>query len=54
MEVWFNKVVTKLLGLPDPIKGRHAVSTVLNLLTGAKMARTFIDIGGGYHLKALE
>jgi hypothetical protein len=36
-EVWFNKVVTKILGLSDPIKARHAVSTILNLVTEAKM-----------------
>jgi hypothetical protein len=36
-EVWFDKLVTKILSLSDPIKARHAVSTILNLLTEAKM-----------------
>jgi hypothetical protein len=27
--VWFGEVVTRLLGLPDPIKTRHVVSTQL-------------------------
>jgi hypothetical protein len=44
--MWFDKVVTKLLGLPGPIKDRHAVNTILNLLTRAKMARSLIDMGG--------
>jgi hypothetical protein len=37
-ELRFDKVVTKLLGLSGPIKARHAVSTILNLFTGAKTA----------------
>jgi hypothetical protein len=50
-EVWFNKVATTLLGLSSPIKAQHAVSTILNLLTGAKMTRSLIDTCGATTLE---
>jgi hypothetical protein len=49
-EAQFDKIVTKLLGSSNPIKIRHAVNTILNLLTGIKMTRSLIDTCGGYHL----
>jgi hypothetical protein len=35
-EVWFDKVVTRLLGLPGPIKPRHVASTNQRLQSGPK------------------
>jgi hypothetical protein len=45
---------TKLLGLSGPQKAQYVVNTIIYLLTRAKMARSLIDTGGGYHLRASD
>jgi hypothetical protein len=45
-----DKIVIKLLGVSGPIKARHTVSTILNLLTEVRMTQSLIDTGGCDHL----
>jgi hypothetical protein len=52
--VQFGNVVTKLFGLSDSIKGRLAVSTILNLFTGTNMSLSLVDICEGYHIGASD
>jgi hypothetical protein len=52
-EVQFDEVVTGLLGLPGPINltcGQYKSRLAIE----AKMMRSLIDAGGGYHLGSLE
>jgi hypothetical protein len=50
---WFNKVVTRLLGLPgliNPTWGQYKSK----LAIGAKTTRSLIDTSGSYHLGTSE
>jgi hypothetical protein len=53
-EVWFNKLVSTLFGLSNPIKGRYEFITILDLFIEAKTTLTLVDTGGGYHIEALD
>jgi hypothetical protein len=52
--VWFDEVVTRLLGLPGPIKSDMWSVHNSRLAIGAKMMWSLTDMDGGYHIKISE
>jgi hypothetical protein len=53
MDGWFDKVVTELLDLPGPINPTCS-QYKSSLAIEAKMTRSLINTGEGYHIGTLE